>query len=812
MTERVSYVELDLKRCTLDYGVSPCTASVGVTGERKCFNTLATCQDTDNYDPETITVRYSSVTGDPSIDIEAIPSIQNIDIRPAKLELGESIGIRASVTIQFKDHRFPDTGPDGDKYLADRDYDPYTQGTYWGKFRARQPFTRGQDIRIIRGSSDQSLEQMETRHFVVDQVAGPSSDGTFTIIAKDALKLADGDRAQAPRLSQGYLSADITDTATSLTLEPVGIGDIDYPASGKAQIGGKEVVTFTRSGDVVTLTARGLNGTEAVEHDEEDKFQLCLEYSGEKCTDIISDLLTTYASVPASYIPSATWESEDDTYIARLYTSVIAEPTAVNELINELLQQTASTLWWDDEVRSIRFRVLREVASGAALYNEDLIVAGSFSAKDQPEKRVSQVWIRYGQISPLESLDEKQNYRSTLVVADLAAESNFNGVPAIRNIYSRWIPAFARDAASRLGNLILSRYSTPPRMFAFTLQRDNDLSRPGLGGGYRLEHWSLQDDTGANAIANIQTVQVRNTDTAHAVMAEEVLYSATVAPDDPNVRPIVIDTDINNVNIRDLYDLIYAAPDGDTVVDVTIESGVIVGSQSVSSAALDTGLWPEGPTINIINQGRIQGRGGAGGKGGNVVTSSNVSGAGGSTTTGASGQTGGDALLARYDCNIDNLNGELWSGGGGGGGGGAGRAQLLAAAGASGSGGGSGAGLVSNNGGLAGDFSTTTGGSTGSGAEGQSGSSSTIASGGGEVCYVAPLDGQDLVACSGTGGNGGGPGLAGASGSSGTATGPGAAFKGTSAGGVGGQPGRAIVQSGATATITATGDIRGAIV
>lgn len=43
-------VELELDRCNLTYGTAPCTAAIGVTGERKCFNTRATCQDADNYD------------------------------------------------------------------------------------------------------------------------------------------------------------------------------------------------------------------------------------------------------------------------------------------------------------------------------------------------------------------------------------------------------------------------------------------------------------------------------------------------------------------------------------------------------------------------------------------------------------------------------------------------------------------------------------------------------------------------------------------------------------------------------------------
>ena len=71
---------------------------------------------------------------------------------------------------------------------------------------------------------------------------GPTYDGTYKIIAKDVLKLTDGDRALAPALSPGQLLADITDTSHSATLTPTGIGDSDYPGEAYLAIGGKEIV------------------------------------------------------------------------------------------------------------------------------------------------------------------------------------------------------------------------------------------------------------------------------------------------------------------------------------------------------------------------------------------------------------------------------------------------------------------------------------------------------------------------------------------------------------------------------------------
>lgn len=49
---RATVAELRCDYCSLTYGTSPCTASVGVTGPAKCFNTRATCQDPVNYNPQ----------------------------------------------------------------------------------------------------------------------------------------------------------------------------------------------------------------------------------------------------------------------------------------------------------------------------------------------------------------------------------------------------------------------------------------------------------------------------------------------------------------------------------------------------------------------------------------------------------------------------------------------------------------------------------------------------------------------------------------------------------------------------------------
>ena len=49
------YVEIDLDYCANTAGVAPCAASQ--TGDAKCFNTYATCNDTPNFNLTTRTYR-----------------------------------------------------------------------------------------------------------------------------------------------------------------------------------------------------------------------------------------------------------------------------------------------------------------------------------------------------------------------------------------------------------------------------------------------------------------------------------------------------------------------------------------------------------------------------------------------------------------------------------------------------------------------------------------------------------------------------------------------------------------------------------
>lgn len=649
MTEVLTYVELDIDFCENNYGVAPCTASIPTTGSAKCFNSKKTCQDRPNYNSGVVTLRFAKNTAYLPKDIECIPVIKGVSFTPAIISLGEDLGQRATLSIVMEDIPHPDTSDGFDKYRTERDYDPFRQGTLFGKFRARQPFIRGRSLRLIRGAVGQALGDMDVRHYVVDSFDGPTPQGMYTLVAKDVLKLADDDRAKAPRLSQGRLNAGIDASVTSFTLSPVGIGDAEYPAAGKVCLSGTEICTFTRSGNTMTIS-RGQFNTTAVAHSAGDRAQVCLEYNANEPSGIIYDLLVNFAGVDADYIPLADWLLETSTYLVNLYTTLITEPTGVNSLMSELIQQAALAVWWDDQSQLIRLQVLRAVATNAAQFTPDNTWERSLTAKEQPDKRLSQVWTYYARRDPTRPLDEKSNYRASLLTADVVSESDY-GSAVIKLIFSRWIPQGGQTIAERLNNRVLGRYRDPPRRFNFDVTKNQTVT---LGGGYRIASHMIQADTGALTDTPIQVTKLNPDEDRFRVEGEEVLFTEYDSADLTN-RVVILDANTNDINLRSLHDSIYPALTAADVlagVNVTfiVQAGVVVNGSSVAGQGIHVGSWVSGADLTLQNLGRITGAGGRGGVSGNPH-----------------GENGGTAIYTRTPIKLVDVAGQLWGGGGGGG-------------------------------------------------------------------------------------------------------------------------------------------------
>lgn len=557
------------------------------TGTDKCFNTRSTCQDPANYDRGVLPLRFVENRTDIPTDDYYIPSLQSVRVTPARLNPGganrsaSALGERATIALQFQDHTHDDRQVD--KYRTERAYNPSEQGTFWTKWRARNPYYMQRPLFLDSGYIlGGQLVDTVTRGFVITGFTGPDAQGRVTITGKDVLTMAENDKAQAPFVSSGKLDADISAGAGSLVVSPSGVG-AEYPASGEIRVG-KEVMTFTRSGDNFTIT-RGQFGTDADDHKEGDSVQLCLRYVSQSPQDILFDLLNTYAQIPASYLDKAQWDAEALEFLPRLYTAIITEPEGVSKLISEMCQQMYFAIWFDERVGKVLLKSVR-LAQGEQITELDdnaHLIQDSVQWRDLSDQLVTQVWVYYGQIDPTEKLDQADNYAAVEITADLLAEgADKHNLRRIKKVFSRWIDATNASAAIDLGQRILNRYGNAPRECTFRVDaKDGAL---WLADYIRLTNRNRVDIFGNPSPVNLQIFQAQEavTGTEFQYTAQEFIPALTDGDDveDPDIRTIPLTVDLLNVNLRTLHDAQFGPPAGTETITFVIRSGVVIGGDA----------------------------------------------------------------------------------------------------------------------------------------------------------------------------------------------------------------------------------------
>lgn len=746
------YVEIDLDYCANNAGVAPCTASQ--TGDAKCFNTYTTCNDTANFNLSTKTYRYCSPNGGKvPRGLDAIPCLRSISITPAEITAGKGLGLRAACSITLQD--FPHSDIRIDPYVNERTYIPINRGTYFGKLKARNPFYNGRIMRVYSGylNEDGSFDiaNFEKRTFVIEQWDGIDANGITKITSKDILKLAADERAVCPKASLGKLNLDMTNIATSCTLTPLGVG-ADYDASGYVRIG-SEVMSYTRSGDTLTIT-RGQKGTTASTHKQGDTVQLCYNVVGQKAQDIVYDLLTSYAFVDSAYIDKAAWDAEQLGYLPRLYNTLITAPTGVSKLLSELSEQVGFFIFWDEVNSLIRFQTIRPNSAGETVHeltSEKNILADSLTLKDLADERVNESWVYYGIIDPTKNLTDDTNYSNLYIASNVDDQSQVqNRDVRIKKIQSRWI--LDRAAAEDMARRYLQRFAQAPIEANFLLDAKD--SNIGLADFVTVESKQYQDFNGSPLQILLQIIKrtEKQTGTTWAFTARQFAFSTFVY----SIRPVYIDggysDELLDLNLKSAHDRRYdpASLRSGDVVEVVVTSGILVSASTTGNYALtNPNTWPSGVIVRLVIESGavVAGRGGDGGNGGIVF---------GSTVLPTNGGNGGNSILSACALTIDNSG--IISGGSGGGGGSGGAScisSFLQSVYCDGAGGGGGVPF-----GIAGTSTlVTSGGVISGGLTNATNATSTVNGIGGNGAVVNKSYGEDWLkfvrATVGNGGNGG---------------------------------------------------------
>lgn len=129
--------------------------------------------------------------------------------------------------------------------------------------------------------------------------------------ALDPIDLTDDTKAVYPAVTTGQITADMGEG--DLPTFTVADGD-EYDAAGVGTIG-SEIMRYTRAGNAITITARGVGGTEVATHEAGDTFQNAAEFTNALLYDVANTLFTA-AGVPASMLPYADWKALADKWMS----------------------------------------------------------------------------------------------------------------------------------------------------------------------------------------------------------------------------------------------------------------------------------------------------------------------------------------------------------------------------------------------------------------------------------------------------------------------------------------------------------------
>lgn len=527
--EPLRIVEIDLDYCPHVWGSSPCTAVLTAATPRKCWNMYEHCGDRANFDQGSITLRFAeNIHGLPKGEL-IYPALRSVSTSPSDVNLsGRSdrtglLGKRARVTVELTDFADNDTGVDkyqservsGAAQLSGQGYEPESRGLFLARLRARAPYYLGRSLRVIDGYVGQSIIDMQTRHYVIEQWDGPDANGRVTIVAKDPLTQIDDEKAQCPRQSRGTLASDIAASGLpSITLLPAGVGD-EYDATGRASLG-SEIVEFSRSGDVVTLTDRALDGSSASSHSAGDLFQQCKRFEGVPILDVARELMEDFADMSSDRVQSSGWESERKWLDGINLTRTIPKPVGVNKLVGEL-NELGLAFFWGERTQAVGARATRPIDFGETIetFTDDAeFVQSRLEHSDLVSQRVSQVIFWHGQIDQTGSVSDGENYRRAYPVINDSGSPFRHGEDRLLQIFSPWLGTGNDGIAAAIADRLSSRFEQVPFEISFAIDA-KDRARVSLGSLVRVRTTRYVGPDGEPLDQVMQVVSLHEVQSGH---------------------------------------------------------------------------------------------------------------------------------------------------------------------------------------------------------------------------------------------------------------------------------------------------------
>ncbi len=476
------------------------------------------------------TYRLSDLTAENQFDIEALPYLIKSDPAQSRINPGKDFGHLGGVSLEFMDPPHHDRGID--PYVEFRSYTPESQGTYWGKLKARNPYYTGREMRIKSGflPSTFNWDNFVTRTYIIDSITGPDKKGRVKMVGMDLLDSLDDKKIQVPVVTTGTLDATLNAGSTSsFTIT----GDATKYQTGTGYIAiDEEIIGYTSgsvAADVFTVggtITRGLDGTTDVQHSSGTKAQRT-EYFSDTARQLYESLLVTYGGVDSSYLPTSDWDTLAAVWFAVTYTRYIPQPTGLKTLLAELMIQTQSYIHWDEESATIKLGAIKPLDTGLTTYDETShFKRDSINIKELKDSRVTDVIIHYAPNTPFS--DEDPELWATFEHINASAEGQDQYNESIKKvIYARWLTTSGQ--AAQLGGRMVARYRDNDQEITFDFDaKDSSLL---TGDQCYINTEKLPDEAGAAIDTPVHILQRDEIEVGHLYRyrAQRVHYTGRYA-------------------------------------------------------------------------------------------------------------------------------------------------------------------------------------------------------------------------------------------------------------------------------------------
>lgn len=443
MSEVVVIVKLEVPRCSLTHGTAPCTATQ--TGNAICHNTFFTCNDENNYTPTTQDLYFTRgyIAEDNVVD-NALPFIESLSTTPGTLNpaglLSTEKGIGFNTTLSLTMINVPNSQFLVDPYRAQRSYD-MRNAAFWTLWLERNPYHVGLKLTLYEGFLGQTLGEMQSRIFYTTKIT--ANRESAYIEAEDPTRQLIDSAKKVPEKSPGVLLEDILEDQLTIPLKRANVAD--YPSSGFLRIN-DELIAYNNiienpRGPYVIATARGAEDTEASTHLEDDAVQAVFEIKDANIDEAIGYIIdNSDASIEIYDQVQAAAEIEEWRYLWRgKINRLISEPTPVVDLLSELCRQTLVAIDYDEYAGKYKLIAIHGVGSSTpVLTDHSDIVADSFSKDALPEKRASNVVMRYMLRSATSDPEDVKSYRSNYLVNGPGEGEYEHKVSGVKEVFIKW--------------------------------------------------------------------------------------------------------------------------------------------------------------------------------------------------------------------------------------------------------------------------------------------------------------------------------------------------------------------------------------